>query len=115
MFRFEELQIWRLAVDYGKDCYRLSATFPKHEIYSLCDQLRRAGLSVSNNIAEGSVGSSANFKKYLSIAIGSVLETVNLVNFAMEIDYATRKDCDLMYTKAEILIKKIRAFSNSLS
>lgn len=115
MFRFEELQIWRLSVDYGRDCYRVAKDFPQHELYALGDQLRRAALSISNNIAEGSVGSNANFKKYLITAVGSTLETVNLLNFASEVGYLARKDRDLMYTKAEILIKKIHAFSNSLS
>lgn len=113
MFRFEELEIWRLAVDYGKDCYKIADSFPKHETYSLGDQLRRAAISVSNNIAEGSVGSSANFRKYINTSIGSLLETVNILNFASEIGYIKGKD--MTYQKAEKLVKKLRSFSNSLN
>ena len=82
MFRFEELEIWKSAVEYGKNCYKIAELFPKHELFSLSDQLRRAGISISNNIAEGSVGSALTFKKYLNIAIGSILETVNILNFS---------------------------------
>ncbi len=115
MFRFEELQIWRLAVDYGKDCYRIAGGFPKQELYALGDQLRRAGVSVSNNVAEGSVGSQLNFKKYLNIAIASTLETVNILTFASEIGYVKLDVKSEMYEKAEKLIRKIRNFSKSLN
>ncbi len=114
MFRFEELKIWRVAVDYGKDCYQIARGFPKHETYALGDQLRRAGISISNNITEGSVGSVANFKKYLITAVGSTLETVNLINFAYEIGYISLEERNAMYKKAEGLVKMIRAFLNSL-
>lgn len=114
MFRFEELRIWKLGVDYGKECYRIAGTFPKYESYSLADQLRRAAISISNNIAEGSVGSQANFKKYLNTSVGSILETVNILNFACEIGYIIEKSKVDMYQQAEALIKQIRSFSRSL-
>lgn len=113
MFRFEQLEIWKLAVDYAKDCYRITEEFPKYD-FSLKDQLRRSSISISNNIAEGSVGSSLNFKKYNNIAIGSILETVNIINFASEIKYINNEIRDEMYEKAERLIRKIRNFSKSL-
>ena len=47
MFRFEELEIWKLAVDYGKDCYKIAQSFPKSEQYGLTDQLKRAAASIS--------------------------------------------------------------------
>lgn len=114
MFRFEELEIWRLAVDYGKECYKISEQFPKHELFALGDQLRRSALSISNNIAEGSVGSTANFRKYIHTAIGSALETVNLLNFAFENKYITLDMKEEMYKKAEVLVKKMHSFSRSL-
>lgn len=114
MFRFENLQIWQLAVQYGKECYIISRDFPKDETYALQDQLRRAAISISNNIAEGSVGSKLNFKKYLNIAIGSIMETVNILNFAYEINYIDLALRNEMYEKAEALVRKARSFSNSL-
>jgi four helix bundle protein len=115
MFRFEELEIWRLATDYGKECYRLTHEFPKEERFALADQLRRAAISISNNIAEGSVGSIINFKRYLTMALGSTLETVNILNFACEIEYINQKIKNDMYEKAEELIRKMRNFSKSLT
>jgi four helix bundle protein len=114
MFRFEQLEIWRLSIDYAKDCYKIADNFPKHETYALGDQLRRASISISNNIAEGSVGSVANFRRYLNTAIASTLETVNILNFAYEIEYFKSEDKEEMYENAEKLIRKIRNFSKSL-
>lgn len=114
MFRFEELEVWKLAIEYGKECYIITHKFPKEERYALGDQLRRAGLSVSNNIAEGSVGSAINFQHYIIIAIGSILETVNILHFAYEVGYITNQLKNDMYEKAEKLIRKLRNFSKSL-
>ena len=114
MFRFEELEVWKLAIGYGKDCYITASTFPKEERYALADQLRRAALSISNNIAEGSVGSASNFQRYIGIAIGSVLETVNILHFASEVRYITNQRKNEMYEKAEKLIRKLRNFAKSL-
>lgn len=114
MFRFEELEIWRLAVNYGENCYDIASRFPVHEKYSLSDQLRRAAISISNNIAEGSVFAEKEFSKFLRISIGSALETVNIINFARDYNYINTEEKDNMYEQAEKLIRKIRSFINSL-
>lgn len=103
-----------MSVIYGKECYKIAGGFPRHETYALADQLRRAGVSISNNIAEGSLGSSQNFKKYLNTSIGSTLETVNILNFAYEINYVADATKQQMYHDAEVLIRKIRSFAKSL-
>ncbi len=115
MFRFEGLEIWHLAIDYGKDRYQFAGRFPKYEIYALSDQLRRSGISISNNIAEGSVGSSASFQKYITISVGSALETVNIFSFAFEMGYIDSEEKAIMYEKAEKLIRKLRSFSKAIS
>lgn len=115
MFRFEELEIWKLAITYGKDCYTIASKLPEYEKYGLADQLRRAGLSISNNIAEGSVGSSANFKKYLYTAIAPTLETVNILTFGVEVKYIDRGVRDKMYEEAEKLVRKLRSFMKVLT
>lgn len=114
MFRFEELEIWQSAVKYTKYMYQLSADFPKTEMYGLADQLRRAAVSISNNIAEGSGGTDKDFAKYLDIAVKSTLETVNCLHLAREFGYITAEQEKTYYQDAEVLIKRIRAFKNSL-
>ena len=50
---FRKYDIWRDAVGFATDVYKLTSTFPKFEIYGLCDQMQRASVSISSNIAEG--------------------------------------------------------------
>ncbi len=114
MFRFEELEIWKLAIEYAKDCYKIANDFPTKETYSLADQLRRASVSVSNNIAEGSAFGDVKFRSYLDITIGSTLETINIISFAVAIGYIKAEKQNLMYGEAEKLIRKVRSFKNSL-
>jgi four helix bundle protein len=51
---FKRLKIWQRAIDIGEKIYLLTGSFPREEIYSLTDQVRRASVSISSNIAEGS-------------------------------------------------------------
>ncbi|MCX5696983.1 MAG: four helix bundle protein [Candidatus Omnitrophica bacterium] len=115
MFRFEELDIWKLAVDYAHDIYTIANKFPLNEQYNVTSQLKRAGLSISNNIAEGSgVTTNKNFSSFLDISVSSALETVNILYFAARRGYISESERLNYYQKAETLIKKIRAFKNSL-
>jgi len=114
MFRFEQLEIWKLAIEYGNKLYDIANTFPKAETYALSDQLKRAGVSVSSNIAEGSGGSNKEFCNYLNISIKSILETVNILYFAKLRGYIAGQKRLELYEEAEKLIRKIRAFKSSL-
>ncbi|MFH1509085.1 MAG: four helix bundle protein [bacterium] len=115
MFRFETLDIWKLAIEYNKCIYKATKAFPKNEEYALTNQLRRASVSISNNIAEGSSGTDKGFIKYLNISIGSGLETVNLLGIARDQNYISESERVEHYKKVEILIKKIRSFQKSLN
>lgn len=115
MFRFEELDIWKLAVEYANQIYDLIKIIPSTERNNIIDQLRQASLSISNNIAEGSgTATNKNFCSFLDISISSALETVNLLHFAKMRNYITESQRMELYNKAETLIKKIRAFKNTL-
>ena len=115
MFRFEQLEIWKLAINYANKLYDTAEKFLSFELYALSSQLRRAAISISNNITEGS-GASTNkdFKSFLDISIKSALETVNIIYFAIMRKYIYEEKRLILYNEAETLIKKIRAFKNSL-
>jgi four helix bundle protein len=59
MFGFEKLDVWKKAIELADDVYRLTREFPDYEKFGLVNQMRRAAVSVSSNIAEGSVRSSS--------------------------------------------------------
>jgi len=115
MFRFESLEIWQLAIEYANKLYKIAKKFPKEELFALSDQLRRAAVSISNNIAEGSGGTSKDFANYLNMAIKSTLETVNILYFAKEQEFIKEKQRKELYNEAEKLIRKTQAFKKALN
>jgi four helix bundle protein len=71
----QRFRVWRQAVDFVTDCYRLSATFPAEEKFGLVAQIRRAATSVPANIAEGfGRWNARDFARFLAIASGSLRE-----------------------------------------
>ncbi len=115
MFRFEELEIWQLAIEYGNRLYGIADKFPAKELYAMGSQIRRASLSISNNIAEGSGGpSNKDFCSFLDRSIKSTLETVNILYFARRRLYIKEEERSGLYKEAEKIIRKIRAFKKSL-
>ncbi|MBI3627560.1 MAG: four helix bundle protein [Candidatus Sungbacteria bacterium] len=116
MFRFENLEIWNFAIGFAKSIYGVTEKFPQIEQFTLGDQLRRASVSVSANIAEGS-GSSTNkdFQNFLSIAAKSLFEVVSLLKIAEQNGYMSESEYNDTYQTAENLAKKIYAFRNAIS
>lgn len=115
MFRFEKLNVWKLSVEYGNRVYDIADNLPKSEIYGLIPQLKRAALSISSNIAEGSGSSSTkDFCHFLDIAIKSTIETVSQLMFAQERKFINRETVDKIYVEAEILVKKIQSLKKYL-
>ncbi len=104
---FKKLQVWEKSHNLTLEIYKLTSKFPREEIYGLTSQIRRACASVPTNIAEGcGRESSADFARFLQIAMGSASETEYLILLAHELKYLTVDQ----YTKligAIIPIKKM--------
>src|SRR5215475_8323229 len=78
MFNFEKLEVWQKAIDFADLIYNETRRFPAEERFGLTNQLRRAAVSISSNIAEGSSRSSnTDFAPFTEIAGGSVFEAVS--------------------------------------
>lgn len=75
-FKFEDLQVYQKAIDFGEFVNDQVNQFPKHEIYKLSSQFIRAADSIAFNIAEGSGSTDVNFNRYLKIAWDSSHECV---------------------------------------
>jgi len=114
-FRFESLEIWRLARAYAERVYAVTAKFPRHEDYGLRSQMNRAVNSIGLNIAEGA-GKSSNkaFGYHLDIAVGSTFEVVSASFLALDRAYITDEEQKLLYSEGERLAKSINAFRNTL-
>lgn len=91
-FSYRDLRIWQEAVDLALVIYRATAKFPKHELYGLTSQMRRAAVSISSNIAEGKGhGSDGDFGRFLFHARGSLLELQTQIVIAMGLEYLTKE------------------------
>ena len=76
-FKFEQLQVWDLALEYIDLVYEIAEQLPRSEEYNLKSQIKRAATSVALNIAEGSTGQTdAEQARFLGLALRSLLETV---------------------------------------
>ncbi len=114
-FKFEKLEIWQSAIEAADTIDKLTQTLPKHEIFVLTSQMKRAADSISLNIAEGSTGQSdAEQSRFTGYAQRSALEVVNCLYLAKRRGYITEKNFNQLYKELEKLIAKIQAFKNSL-
>ncbi|MEP6709008.1 MAG: four helix bundle protein [Verrucomicrobiota bacterium] len=78
MFKFEKLAVWQKAIEMADTVYSITKSFPADERFGLTNQMRRAAVSVSSNIAEGSSRiSETDFARFVEIATGSLFEVVS--------------------------------------
>jgi four helix bundle protein len=117
LYKFEKLEVWRLAIDYADLCYGIAERLPRHEEYNLVSQIRRAAVSIALNIAEGSTGQSdPEQSRFLGMAIRSVMETVacqHLIYRRRYLDDVT--PLRETYRASERLIVKLQALRNAIS
>jgi four helix bundle protein len=85
---FRDLIVWQRAVQMSVAIYQLTSDFPREEMYGLTSQLRRAGVSVASNIAEGwGRQSEGEYKHFLGMARGSNLEVQTQMVIAAELGF----------------------------
>ena len=85
---YRELIVWQKAMDFAEHVYRVQRRFPDEERYGLCDQLRRAAVSVPSNIAEGRGRDSArDYAHFLTLARGSLNEVMTQLELATRLGY----------------------------
>lgn len=90
---YKDLVIWQQSFQTGIKLYKKLQNFPKYEMFALCDQMRRAIVSIPSNIAEGHARDSRKeFIHFLSISRGSIAELQTQIMFAVELGYMDN-DC----------------------
>lgn len=115
-FKFEKLIAWQKALDLSDVVNEASKKFPKTELYVLTSQIKRAADSVSLNIAEGSTGqTNPEFRRFLSIALRSVIEVVACIYLAERRKIISAGDFEKIYKLCDELVRIISALRNSLA
>ena len=102
MFKFEKLDVWQKAIDFADLVYSKTKSFPADERFGLTNQTRRAAVSVSSNIAEGSARiSDADFARFVEIATGSLFEVLSESTVAKRQGYLSEDSFAAIYKAAE--------------
>ena len=90
---FCDLRVWRKAHEFVLSIYRLTAVFPKHELYGLSSQMRKAAVSIPANIAEGfKKRGKADKGRFMNIAQGSLEESRYYLILAADLGYTQTKN-----------------------
>ena len=109
-FNFEKLLVYKKAMLFVDKSYLLSKNFPKDEIFGLTSQLRRAAVSIVLNTAEGSARSRKDFCRFIDMARGSVLETLTILQIALNQNYLTQND----FLESRLILTEISKMLSSL-
>ena len=115
MFNFEQLDVWHKSVALADTVYSLTKSFPLDERFGLTNQMRRAAVSISSNIAEGcSRGSTADFGRFIEIAVGSAMELVSQVRIAQAHSLPSATDHDQLYQSTLEIVRMLTGLRDSL-
>jgi four helix bundle protein len=115
MFNFEKLDTWQRAIDFADLVYTLTMTFPSDERFGLTNQMRRAAVSISSNLAEGSTRNSRqDFARFVEIATGSLFEVVSQATIAMHQGFMSTDQHRQLYSAAEEQGKMLSGLRRSL-
>ena len=110
-FSFEKLDVWKDAKDFVVKIYQLTEVYPNDEKFGLISQIRRASLSVTNNISEGTSRWSSKEKiRFIEIAFSSLLEVLNCLIISKELNLIDEK----IFLELRLDIGKISNKLNSL-
>ena len=116
MFNFEKLEVWQKAIDFADLVYNYTPHFPADERFGLTNQMRRAAVSISSNIAEGtSRMSQSDFRRFIEIATGSVFEVVSQAFIGRRQDFLNEENFRALYTSAEEVGRMLSGLRKSLT
>lgn len=115
MHRFKDLKFWQLSREFCKDIYDITSTFPEEEKFGLTSQLRRATVSITSNIAEGSSRTNKDFSRFLIMSLGSCYEVETQLLIASDLDFLTVEKNTFLQQKLSVIIKMISKFNSTLN
>ena len=114
-FRFQDLKIWQSAIEIADELFDIADDLEKKKLYRFAEQLRGSGMSVSNNIAEGSGSSSRkDFKNFLNLARRSAFENANILIILERRRLINAAQLDKKLADLSILSRQITNFQKSL-
>ena len=114
-FRFQDLEIWQMAIEISDELFDIADDLDKRRLYRFAEQLRGSGMSMSNNIAEGSgSNSSKEFHQFLNIARRSTYENANILITLNRRQLINTNLMENLLERLDHLSRKITSFQRSL-
>ncbi|HQV67763.1 MAG TPA: four helix bundle protein [Saprospiraceae bacterium] len=114
IYGFEKLDVWQKSRLLVRDIYLITKSFPDDERFGLTSQLRRAMISVSCNIAEGTSRWSNKEKiRFIEIAYGSLMEVVNCLMLAFDLEYISEQKILELRFNIDIVANKLNGLKKS--
>jgi four helix bundle protein len=115
MFNFEKLDVWHKAIEFADTVYSVTKGFPSDERFGLTNQMRRAAVSVSSNLAEGTSRSSrSDYARFVEIATGSLFEVISQSVISKRQGFLSEADYLRLYVAAEEQSRMLSGLRRSL-
>ena len=112
---FRDYSVWSEAVDFATSVYEVTGRMPWFEKKGLCDQLQRASVSISSNIAEGAARfSDADFAHFLDFALGSAFEVETQLTIAKNVNYMDEAQYQGLISKLISIERQLNALIISI-
>ena len=112
---YRDLRVWNEAMDLAEECYRLTATFPKEEVFGISSQMKRAAVGIPANIAEGyGRESTGAYVQFLRIAQGSLKELETHVLLAERVGLARPEAAEGLLSRCEAVGKMLGSLIRSV-
>jgi len=114
-YPFEKLEVWKMAKDLAKNIYQITLSFPNEEKYGMVSQMRRAVVSVSSNITEGTARRTQKDQgHFYTMAYGSLIELLNQLIIVTELNWLEDESYKKIRTSIEIISKKLFSLRKSV-
>jgi four helix bundle protein len=110
-----KLDVWKMSMEFVKEIYQVTESFPKSEIYGLTSQMRRSAISIPSNLAEGAARKGGKeFKQFLNIAQGSISELDTQIELALMLEYVDKDTYFKLIDRANVISKMLYGLSRSI-
>ncbi len=111
----KDLDVWKNSIEFVTFIYQITESFPKHELYGLTSQIRRASISIPSNIAEGSARrGKVEFKQFLYISLSSASEVDTQLLIAKNLGFINIDLYEQAAAKLEVISKMLQGLIKSI-
>ncbi len=115
-YNYRKMYVYQNAIGLVKSIYQLLSLFPTKEQYNLCDQLRRASVSIPSNIAEGMSRFSYKEKlHFIEISYGSLMEVMCQLEISKELNYISQEQLKNLEEKITVIAKQLSMLRKALT